>query len=131
MWKQYRYIPFYTSSKERLTETLQKLLDEKGFPRYPEHTLDYVIAGFKLRSWLNFLENFQKFSDEDFENLTSIVRMDLRAGGDTPSYFFIEGMLREVITNPEGVTEVIENSYMTDAMFTNLSVKGVLAWETL
>ena len=36
MWKQYRYIPFYSSSKERLIETLQNLLDRKGFPQYPE-----------------------------------------------------------------------------------------------
>lgn len=108
MWKQYSYLPFYSSSEERFRKILQELIESMGFPQYPEDVLDYPVVGYELKAWLEFLKNFQEYTEEDW--LILIVDLTFAYGGTMISpkpYFFMEGILREIICSPDQVTEEI------------------------
>lgn len=131
MWKQYSYLPFYSSSEERLRKIVQELMESMGFPQYPEDVLDYPIVGYELKAWLEFLQNFQEYTEEDLFMLT--VDLTFSYGGTLLSpkpYFFLEGILREIICSPEQVTEEIRRqrediTKRSEALYTrDMNVRG-------
>ena len=121
------YIPFYSSTRERLIEVLQELLEDQDVPQYPEEILDYPIAGYTLGAWLDFLRSYPEFSDEDYEHIEKIVKNELDniavPAITYEPYFFLEGLLREIIINPEEVTKRILDMWMRDRLILKRSVK--------
>ena len=73
------------------------------------------------------MRSYPEFSDEDYKHIEKIVKNELDNIA-VPSitfepYFFLEGLLREIIINPEEVTKRILDMWMRDRLILKRSVK--------
>lgn len=105
MWnKKYKYLPFYDSSPKELQERVKGLVEVFGKPSYPEDVLDYEFLCEDLKTWLKIIEYFLEETEGDLPFFTVEIAEELvEFIPGTPPFFFIQGVLTELIMNPKKV----------------------------